>query len=59
MRDRTRTILEAGIMEFIRTGLPITSERLFEEYDFGIKPAMIRCELNALDDDGSPVLQGI
>jgi len=42
MRDRTRTILEAGIMEFIRTGLPITSERLFEEYDFGIKPAMIR-----------------
>lgn len=52
MRDRTREILEAGVRQFIKTGLPITSERLFEEYDFGIKPAMIRCELNALDEEG-------
>ncbi len=52
MRDRTKNILEAGIQYFIKTGLPITSERLYEEYDFGIKPAMIRCELNELDEAG-------
>lgn len=52
MRERTKEILEAGVRQFIKTGLPITSERLFEEYDFGIKPAMIRCELNALDEEG-------
>ena len=52
MRKRTRDILDAGVRYFIKTGLPITSERLYEEYNFGIKPAMIRCELNELDDAG-------
>jgi transcriptional regulator of heat shock response len=52
MRERTKDILEAGVQYFIKTGFPITSERLYEEYDFGIKPAMIRCELNELDEAG-------
>ncbi len=52
LKNRTKEILEAGIRQYIETGLPITSERLFEEYDFGIRPAMIRCELNALDEEG-------
>lgn len=52
LRERTKEILEASIRQFIKTGLPVTSDRLFEEYDFGIKPAMIRCELNILDEEG-------
>lgn len=48
MRDRAKSILDAGVRYFIKTGIPITSERLYEEYNFGIKPAMIRCELNKL-----------
>lgn len=52
MKERTAEILKTGIQYFIKTGLPITSERLYEEYNFGIKPAMIRCELNTLDDEG-------
>jgi len=52
MKDRTKQILESGIEYFIRTGEPITSERLYGAYDFGIKPAMIRCELNELGSQG-------
>ncbi|MEK7512673.1 MAG: hypothetical protein AAB601_00560 [Patescibacteria group bacterium] len=48
MKDRTKSILSAAVRDFIRTGIPVTSERLFEAYDFGIKPAMIRRELNDL-----------
>jgi transcriptional regulator of heat shock response len=52
MRDRTRAILETSVRDFIREGRPITSEWLYEEYDFGIKPAMIRWELNELGEAG-------
>lgn len=52
MKERTREILEAAVGYFIKTGLPVTSGRLFEAYNFGIKPAMIRCELNELDKEG-------
>src|SRR3989344_8591120 len=45
---RTKSILEAGIREFIETGEPITSEKLYKKYDFGIKQAMIRWELHDL-----------
>lgn len=48
MRERTSQILESIIQEFIKTGEPISSERLFDRYDFGIKPAMIRSELGEL-----------
>lgn len=52
MRDRTQSILEASVREFIKTGKPITSEVLYDVYDFGIKPAMIRLELGDLSSDG-------
>lgn len=52
MTDRTRDILFASIAEFIESGRPVTSERLFEAHAFGIKPAMIRWELQSLADDG-------
>jgi transcriptional regulator of heat shock response len=52
MKDRTRAILEIAVKDFIKTGKPITSEYLYGLYDFGIKPAMIRWELNDLSEKG-------
>ena len=52
MKDRSRSILEKSIDSFIKTGRPVTSELLYDEYDFGIKPAMIRWELNDLSEAG-------
>ena len=52
MTDRTAQILEAAIQEFINTGDPVSSGLLYDRYDFGIKPAMIRLELDVLEDEG-------
>ena len=52
MNERTAQILEAAIQGFINTGEPVSSGWLFDHYDFGIKPAMIRLELDKLEDDG-------
>src|SRR5271154_4818296 len=52
MNDRTSQILEAAIQEFIHTGEPVSSGWLYKQYDFGIKPAMIRLELGSLEDGG-------
>ena len=52
MENRTKTILEEGVRYFIKTGRPVTSSGLYELGDFGIKPAMIRWELNDLCEDG-------
>lgn len=52
MKPREFDILEAVISEYIESGLPVSSAHLFEKYDFGIRPAMIRAELNALEDEG-------
>lgn len=50
--ERTQAILEIAIRDFIKNGRPITSQVLYEEHDFGIKPATIRLELNTLSDSG-------
>lgn len=52
MGERRKQIFEVAMEDFIETGHPITSGGLYEQYDFGIKPAMIRRELAALDRDG-------
>ncbi len=52
MKERTESILGAALQSFIKSGKPVTSESLYDIYDFGIKPAMIRWELQALSDDG-------
>lgn len=51
-KERTEAILEAGIRHYIEMGEPVTSKALFDSYDFGIKPAMIRAELCALGEEG-------
>src|ERR1700722_11344563 len=53
MTDRTSQILEAAIQGFIDTGEPVSSGWLYNKYDFGIKPAMIRLELDALEEGAS------
>jgi transcriptional regulator of heat shock response len=52
MTDRTTQNLEAAIQEFINAGDPVSSGLLYDRYDFGIKPAMIRLELDELEDQG-------
>jgi len=52
MDQRGEAILDAVIEEFISTGEPVSSGSLYEDYDFGIKPAMIRLELEALEEQG-------
>ncbi len=52
MTERTAQILEAAIQEYIATGVPVSSGLLYARHDFGIKPAMIRIELDALEDAG-------
>lgn len=52
MTDRSGEILCATIREFIETGEPVSSGLLFEKYNFGIRPAMIRLELRDLIDQG-------
>jgi transcriptional regulator of heat shock response len=52
MNERSAQILEAAIQEYINSGEPVSSGRLYEQYDFGIKPAMIRLELDKLQEDG-------
>lgn len=52
MNERTAQILESVIQSFITTGTPISSGWLFNHYDFGIRPATIRLELDVLEDEG-------
>lgn len=52
MDQRTEDILLAAVDEYINTGDPVSSERLFLDYDFGIKPAAIRAELGTLNESG-------
>jgi len=52
MDDRRANILGAVTKGFIATGEPVSSGWLFDHYNFGIRPAMIRLELDALQDEG-------
>jgi len=52
LEKRTGDILAAVVKEFIGTGEPVSSGWLYDRYDFGIKPAMIRLILKDLDDAG-------
>ncbi|OGZ52631.1 MAG: hypothetical protein A3B25_00335 [Candidatus Ryanbacteria bacterium RIFCSPLOWO2_01_FULL_48_26] len=50
--ERAQKILNAAIQEFIETGEPVSSAQLYENHDFGIRPAMIRFELEELAELG-------
>ncbi len=52
LSDRTEEILEATIRDFIAYGEPVSSSQLYARHGFGIRPAMIRWELNHLTDAG-------
>jgi len=52
MNIRSKSILEAAIKEFIKTGEPVSSKELGKKYKFGVKDATIRNELNALTKEG-------
>jgi transcriptional regulator of heat shock response len=52
MTERGEKVLEAVVREFVNFGEPVSSGYLYEKYDFGIRPAMIRAELVALTEGG-------
>lgn len=52
MDNRAQNILNAVIDSYIKTGNPVSSGWLYEKYNFGIKPAMIRHELENLTSQG-------
>ncbi len=52
MDNRSKDILFATVKEYIRTGNPVSSAVLFRDFDFGIKSASIRAELNNLEEAG-------
>ena len=49
---RQEQILNALIQEYIDLAQPISSQLLEKKYDFGIRPAMIRIEMQKLTDKG-------
>ncbi|MFA6354313.1 MAG: hypothetical protein WCX12_01350 [Candidatus Paceibacterota bacterium] len=52
MKERSENILNATVEGFIKIGEPISSGWLYRNHNFGIKPAMIRLELDDLTDAG-------
>lgn len=52
MQERTLKILEAVVKDFISDGKPISSAGLYRRHKFGIKPAMLRLELEKLVEKG-------
>ncbi len=52
LNTRQQSILEAAIKEYIKTGEPVSSRELSRNYDFGVKDATIRNELNWLTKEG-------
>ena len=52
MNLRSKTILEAAVKEYIKSGEPVSSKELAKRHDFGVKDATVRGELNRLTKDG-------
>jgi transcriptional regulator of heat shock response len=52
LTKRESLILEKIVKEYIENGKPVSSQFLYEKYDFGIKEAMIRKELQKMTELG-------
>lgn len=52
LSERQEGLLETVVSEYIRLAQPISSQYLEEKYDFGVSPATIRNELQALSEGG-------
>ena len=50
--DRKKHILQLVINEYIRTGKPVSSQFICEEFNLGCSPATIRNELATLEKEG-------
>lgn len=50
--ERQEKLLNAIVQEHIKSAQPISSQLLEKKYKFGIKPAMIRIEMQRLTDNG-------
>ena len=50
--ERQKNILDTIIREYVESAKPVSSQYLGEKYDFGIRPASIRIEMQKLTDDG-------
>ncbi|MGC9046699.1 MAG: hypothetical protein ACP5IC_01090 [Minisyncoccia bacterium] len=49
---RQKIILKEAIQEFVKSGEPVSSEKLYNSGKFSIRPAMLRWELNSLEKNG-------
>ncbi len=52
LTKRQQLILEKLIEQYVKTAEPVASAALAKEYDFGVKPAMIRREMEKLEKLG-------
>lgn len=52
LEERQRSILNAAVLEYIRTARPVASRELAREFGLRISPATIRNELVELDQQG-------
>lgn len=50
--DRQKLILRNVIKEYVDSALPVSSQLIQQEYDFGISPATIRMEMQELENEG-------
>lgn len=50
--DRRGQILRALVSHYVRSGEPVGSKTLVEEYNLGVSPATVRNELSRLEDEG-------
>ncbi len=52
LTDRQKLILEKLIEEYVKTAAPVASAGLAKKYDFDVKPAMLRIEMEKLEKLG-------
>jgi len=52
LTERQKKILNTIVKEYIENGEPVSSQLLEKKHDFGIRPAMIRIEMQKLTDKG-------
>ncbi|MBI4359197.1 MAG: hypothetical protein HY577_01230, partial [Candidatus Nealsonbacteria bacterium] len=52
LTERQKNILERIIEDYVALAQPVSSLELEKKYNFGIKPAMLRIEMEKLSDGG-------
>jgi transcriptional regulator of heat shock response len=52
LTPRQKDILKAVVAEHVRTAAPVASADLVEQYSFGVSPATVRNEMQALEEAG-------